>query len=266
MGVVYEAEQVSLGRRVALKVLPGHAQDGPALERFHREARSAAKLHHTNIVPVFEVGHDGDVNYYAMQLIAGQGLDRVVDELRRLRDASDPSRAAAGPREIPPQSAPPTDARSKPSGLSAEREEALQRVARSLWSGRLTEVDPGDAAPRLPSPPAVPSSSLVLPRGTELSEVESRKRRFHLSVACIGRQVATALAYAHSRGIIHRDIKPSNLLLDTAGTVWITDFGLAKAEDDGLTRTGDMPGTPRYMAPSGSAARLTPARTSTPWA
>ena len=52
-----------------------------------------------------------------------------------------------------------------------------------------------------------------------------------------------------ARGIVHRDIKPSNLLLDTAGVVWITDFGLAKADDDGLTATGDILGTLRYMAP-----------------
>jgi serine/threonine protein kinase len=78
-------------------------------------------------------------------------------------------------------------------------------------------------------------------------------------VALIGRQVAQGLAHAHARGIIHRDIKPSNLLLDTTGIVWITDFGLAKAEDDGLTVTGDILGTLRYMAPerfrSGGDAR-----------
>ena len=87
MGVVYEAEQVSLGRRVALKVLPRHvAGDRKALERFRREAKAAARLHHTNIVPVFEVGQDGDVSFYAMQFIQGQGLDQVIDELRRLRE------------------------------------------------------------------------------------------------------------------------------------------------------------------------------------
>jgi eukaryotic-like serine/threonine-protein kinase len=76
MGVVYEAEQISLGRRVALKVLPGHVTgDRQALERFRREAKSAARLHHTNIVPVFEVGRDRDVSFYTMQLIQGQGLD-----------------------------------------------------------------------------------------------------------------------------------------------------------------------------------------------
>ena len=89
MGVVYEAEQVSLGRRVALKVLPWQiAQDRTALERFRREARASARLHHTNIVPVFEVGQDGEVRYYAMQFIQGQSLDAVIDELRRLRSRS----------------------------------------------------------------------------------------------------------------------------------------------------------------------------------
>ena len=87
MGVVYEAEQISLGRRVALKTLPSQVSgDRTILERFRREARSAARLHHTNIVPVYEVGEDRGIRFYAMQFIQGQGLDSVIAELRRLRD------------------------------------------------------------------------------------------------------------------------------------------------------------------------------------
>jgi WD40 repeat protein len=68
-------------------------------------------------------------------------------------------------------------------------------------------------------------------------------------VARVGVQVADALAYAHRQGILHRDIKPANLLLDAAGAVWVTDFGLAKTEEEALTHTGDLVGTIRYMAP-----------------
>src|SRR4051794_6573763 len=83
MGVVYEAEQESLGRRVALKVLPNYAIANPsALRRFELEARAAARLHHTNIVPVFGVGEENGVHYYVMQFISGQALDEVIVELR----------------------------------------------------------------------------------------------------------------------------------------------------------------------------------------
>ncbi len=100
-------------------------------------------------------------------------------------------------------------------------------------------------------PSADVSSSAVLPGGKHVSEISSTSRwqPYFRSVAQIGRQAAQALAYAHTRGVVHRDIKPSNLLLDIAGVVWITDFGLAKADDDGLTATGDLLGTLRYMAP-----------------
>src|SRR5712692_5274033 len=79
MGVVYEAEQESLGRHVALKVLPSSALLNPTyLARFRREAKAAGRLHHTNIVPVFGVGEEDGVPYFAMQFIQGQGLDKVL--------------------------------------------------------------------------------------------------------------------------------------------------------------------------------------------
>jgi tRNA A-37 threonylcarbamoyl transferase component Bud32 len=282
MGVVYEAEQVSLGRRVALKVLPGHAVgDRKSLERFRREARAAARLHHTNIVPVYEVGREGDVSFYAMQLIQGQGLEQVIDELARLRqpDRKPDEHGPAAPEF--PESPANTILNTVPASVGVRKRE-LGWVAESLLSGRLlteglelptgvasatigfvtTEQYNPDATSGLTPgitiadhPPAVSaadvSSSAVLPGGTHVSEVDSSVRRqpFFRSVAHIGRQAAQGLAYAHARGIVHRDIKPSNLLLDTDGVVWITDFGLAKAEDDGLTVTGDILGTLRYMAP-----------------
>ncbi len=282
MGVVYEAEQVSLGRRVALKILPGHVTgDRQALERFRREAKSAARLHHTNIVPVFEVGRDRDVSFYAMQLIQGQGLDQVFEELRRLRE---PGRKTNG-RE-PARSADPgvvvANDRPRVGATSILQKQALVQLTASLLTGRLVTEGPEESprgaivatglaqtdrfdpaatsgfasdVPKCELPPALSasnlSSSAVMPGGKHVSEVDTSGRRqpFFRSVAQIGRQTAQGLAYAHTRGIVHRDIKPSNLLLDTEGVVWITDFGLAKDDDDGMTASGDILGTLRYMAP-----------------
>ncbi|HEV3082870.1 MAG TPA: tetratricopeptide repeat protein [Gemmataceae bacterium] len=84
MGIVYEAEQISLKRRVALKVLPFAAMLDPRqLQRFHNEAQAAACLHHNHIVPVFAVGCDRNLHYYAMQFIDGQSLESLIRELRR---------------------------------------------------------------------------------------------------------------------------------------------------------------------------------------
>jgi serine/threonine protein kinase/WD40 repeat protein len=250
MGVVYEAEQVSLNRRVALKVLsPDIAAIPQALERFRREARAAAKLHHTNIVPVFDVGQDGDTCYYAMQFIAGQSLDQIIGELRRLRE-----------RSLPGGERPLSEI------CTTRREDAprseVDRLAHSLLTGcfqvngaaALAEeseapVSPPEALDASTPHAAETDTSAVLPGQADLSSVCTDRPQYFRSVAHIGWQTAHALAYAHARGIIHRDIKPSNLLLDRAGVVWITDFGLVKTRDSGLTATGDLVGTLRYMAP-----------------
>ncbi|MCI0464779.1 MAG: serine/threonine protein kinase [Gemmataceae bacterium] len=235
MGVVYEAEQVSLGRRVALKVLPVEAaRDAKLRARFRRESQAAAQLHHSNIVPVFEVGQQGDVCFYAMQYIQGQPLDQVIQELQQLRAASGGT--------------PCTDTNS-----------AASAVARSLLIGQFqperlqddtvdSEPEPGGPPPSV-GPAADTPAPAALPAQSELSMVASDYRLYCHQVARLGLQVAEALAYAHSRGILHRDIKPSNLLLDSAGVVWVSDFGLAKTQEQALTETGDLVGTVRYMAP-----------------
>jgi serine/threonine protein kinase/WD40 repeat protein len=214
MGVVYEAEQESLGRRVALKVLAPHIERSPRqVQRFVREARAAAQLHHTNIVPVFGVGeHDGR-HFYAMQFIAGHGLDAVLEEVRRQRGGSGRTTAPAGTTTAP---------------LGTR------------------EGGPSPAA----TPPGSPPLAARDPSGSALVAARESAGRYARGVARVGLQVAEAIEHAHRHGVLHRDIKPSNLLLDADGTAWVTDFGLAKAAaDDDLTRTGDLVGTLRYMAP-----------------
>ncbi len=238
MGVVYEAEQESLGRRVALKVLTAHELPDPAhLRGFQREARAAARLHHTNIVPVFGVGEQDRLHYYVMQFIQGLGLDEVIRELTRLR---------SGLLEEGHSQAPSPDV------LTATV------IARSLMTEHFVlspriDDDPSEPEPARAEDPGkgtAGSSSEVALASSGLSSVSHPVARYFRSVARLGMQVALALEYAHSQGIFHRDVKPSNLLLDVQGTAWVADFGLAKAVEGGnLTLTGDIVGTIRYMAP-----------------
>jgi serine/threonine protein kinase len=129
-----------------------------------------------------------------------------------------------------------------------------------VWAGeqRAPEHEIGDAANDCTIIVAslsdtTPASDLaaVLPGHSEaLSGTRRRIPAYWRSIGHIGIQVANALQHAHEQGILHRDVKPSNLLLDTRGTVWITDFGLAKTNDQqDLTHSGDVLGTLRYMSP-----------------
>jgi serine/threonine protein kinase len=242
MGVVYEAEQESLGRRVAIKVLPpGIVENERQLQRFRREARAAARLHHTNIVPVFGVGDDGGTFYYVMQYIDGRPLDQVLVELRRLRnDAARPTPPSAASREDRGNSDDPSSL----VGQFSAADVALSLFGQTQGPERPdppqeAEVD-SSAYPDLPGPRSSGSAgSLAGPH-----------RHYAKNVAHVGVQVAEALGYAAAQGVLHRDVKPSNLLLDVWGTTWLTDFGLAKATGTAdLTAKDDLLGTLRYMAP-----------------
>jgi serine/threonine protein kinase/tetratricopeptide (TPR) repeat protein len=255
MGIVYEAEQVSLGRHVALKVLPRQMfVDDSQRRRFEREAKAAAKLHHTNIVPVFGVGEHDGMPYYVMQFIQGLGLDEVLEELKRMQ-GSGPATATGGELRVSRKDVSAADvARSLMTGdfdlgaggvspLSESQEADAPRSGESTVTGKLSDS-------------FTISSSVKLPGSDGAMHGKSKKATYWQSVAQIGLQVAEALEYAHKQGIQHRDIKPSNLLLDTHGTVWVTDFGLARHEsEDRLTQTGDIVGTLRYLPPEAFEGR-----------
>jgi serine/threonine protein kinase/Flp pilus assembly protein TadD len=216
MGVVFEAEQISLGRRVALKVLPfAAALDARQLQRFKNEAQAAASLHHTNIVPVFGVGCEGSTHYYTMQYIEGQSLAEIIGNLR--------------------------------GGNACGR------------AGFTSEPSDRHAAPSSATPPRA-----------EPSAASTRRCR---AAAMLGMQAALALEHAHQLGVVHRDIKPANLLVESISRfaleetgaedervrLWVTDFGLAHCRHGpvGLTVTGDLVGTLRYMSPEQAQAQPT---------
>ncbi|MCA9190149.1 MAG: protein kinase [Planctomycetales bacterium] len=191
MGIVYEAEQLSLGRRVAVKVLPFAAMlDTKQLKRFQNEARSAAMLEHSHIVPIYFVGRERGVHFYAMQFIEGRSLAEIIHELRAARDGN---------------------------------------------ATRSSESCHGD--------------SQILSHPSQANSSASR-REFYASVAKLGAQAAEALQHAHEQRIIHRDVKPGNLLVDWAGKLWVTDFGLARLENhESMTAEADILGTLAYMSP-----------------
>jgi WD40 repeat protein/serine/threonine protein kinase len=208
MGVVYEAEQISLGRQVALKVLPfAAAMDAKRLQRFRSEAQAAAHLQHQHIVPVYAVGCERGVHFYAMQFIEGRTLAAVIDELRQL---------------------------------------AGQKPAAGAVPATTDYVPPADAT----------TPTAVAARSTERSACSPA---FFRTTATWGLQAAEALEHAHQLGVIHRDIKPANLLVDGRGHLWVTDFGLARLGGDaGLTMTGDLLGTLRYMSPEQALGQRVP--------
>jgi serine/threonine protein kinase len=233
MGIVYEAVQESLGRHVALKVLPRHSLlDPKKLARFQREAQAAAGLHHSNIVPVFGVGEHDGLHYYVMQLIPGQGLHEVLARLRRGASWPEILKPSEAPTAVDTVSAPGT---APTSSASAPRSHAERGNARL------------DAPRRGPHPE---DATRGVTGSVPKRSVETRKSTHWCEVAHLGVQAADALDYAHKHGTLHRDIKPANILLDPQGTVWLTDFGLAKlSEQNNLTSTGDLVGTLQYLAP-----------------
>ncbi|MCE9546720.1 MAG: serine/threonine protein kinase [Planctomycetia bacterium] len=238
MGVVYEAEQMSLRRRVALKVLPlAAALDPRQLERFRLEAQAAAHLHHSNIVPVYSVGCERGVYYFAMQYIEGRSLAEVIAELAAGKAGQGGGRSGVR-----------VDANS----VTSTQVPAAQPVPTSTSS--ITEFVRND--------PSTPSQNrkenkdkdnkdtVEILRGAGTTQWSTDETTHFRRVATLGIQVAEALDHAHAMGVVHRDIKPANLLVDSRGTVYVADFGLALLQgDSGLTLTGGLAGTLRYMSP-----------------
>lgn len=271
MGIVYEAVERSLKRRVALKVLgPNVASSQKQIQRFSREAEAAARLHHTNIVPVYGIGEENGLHFFAMQFIDGVPLSDVICRVggRSLkRDGSSGSGSLAD-RLLAPVTA--DDSHQIESGEngsgSSTRQFNAEYAAQVLLSGtlkdrtlaelgdstsdRLLNREDGQVAGAVALSKAATRSAEAEILTTDDTKLPAISAKYWRSVARIGADVADALHYSHQHGVLHRDIKPANLLLDHQGVVWVTDFGLARHEDqEGITKTGDIVGTLRYMAP-----------------
>ncbi len=236
MGVVYEARQVSLSRRVALKMLPFAALlDSKQIARFRNEAQAAAQLHHPNIVPVHFVGADQGVHYYAMQFIDGRPLDAVLVDLRCSPFPDALASTADTTSEL--------NRRAQPAQPNSTNSTNSARSLDELADGEL--VSPHSSAPTR-TEDGSQTSSLA-------SQYSNSKSRYFRTVARLVAQAAEALHFAHEQGIVHRDVKPSNLLLDEDGKLWVADFGLARFRpDENLTQSGEFLGTIRYMSPEQS--------------
>jgi len=215
MGIVYEALQESINRRVAVKVLPQEfTQQTVRRTRFLQEARTVARLSFRNIVPIFDFGESENRYYFAMRLIEGAGLDWV---LLRMSEDDRPLTSTEVMEHFKDQGIPLSEQQ------EMEEDESLACEFQFSDSSQ-TEKNP--------------KHKWILRR-------DSWKQ-----MARIGLQAARALGHAHQAGILHRDIKPGNLLLDGEGVIWITDFGLAKSENElSMTGTDDVVGTLRYISP-----------------
>ena len=164
MGAVYQAYQSSLKRIVAIKVMDSTLAEQPGfIERFNREAETAAALEHHHIIPIYDYGNQRSISYVVMRLLTGGSL--------------------------------------------------AQRVAKQATGKR---------------------------EGPSMGEVVE-----------LLKQLASALDYAHSRGVVHRDIKPGNIMFDKHGRGYLVDFGIAQLADASrvITAPGVVLGTPHYMAP-----------------
>ncbi len=248
MGEVYEAVEEPLARRVAVKTIRRSQSTGATtMLRFDRERRTLARLHHTNIVPIFATGCEGDLLYFAMPYLSGASLGQVIKTAL--------SHGSSG------------------SGLSNSSFEQLLQEAHSRSQSASEKTEPPAAAAPQPAAPgegqpadAGSPGRAASSASTGVNGVPVLSKVYIRTAVAVMAAVAEGVHHAHEAGVIHRDLKPSNIMVKTSGHAWVLDFGLASlkkaaqqdvaaplafaitAEPDASLTAGPI-GTPPYMAP-----------------
>eukprot|EP00913_Durusdinium_trenchii_P008858 g8324.t1 len=246
MGIIYEAVQTSLDRRVALKTILPHKVSDDARRRFERERQVLARLHESHIIPIYAAGtdhsHDGGLEYFAMPYIHGRSLRQAVDSAGSRGDAAAIETVAE-----------------MGSTKSAATNTQDTSDAVTLGANASTQLFPHNTKDKSR---AVSEDGGAEPHSTNETATRLCAAYFE-SVARFMRDLAMSLQRVHDLGVVHRDLTPANILIDGNGQGWLIDFGLAHLIDEGaasgqtqiengdggLTGTSTVAGTLRYMAP-----------------
>ncbi len=252
IGTVYRARHDGSGLLAAVKVLgPAPAVDASSARRLAREYDVLRGLDHPHVVRVFDAGVCEGYSYLAMELVEGLDLraylSPVIDDedLVPLGFELDVTPGPFSDGSPPPGDAGPDAIRA----LASMMDEPDTEPYGVAWARPA-----GDAVV-----PATPARSLLPPEVREALNRPSRLERLRVALA----QVTDALAYVHRRGLVHRDLKPSNIMVDDERRARVMDFGLVKSAAeaaDGLTQTGRVVGTYRYMSPEQAQGHAVDAR------
>ncbi len=233
MGKVWKARD-QFGNMVAIKMLTaGQGASANQLQRFKREAAVMAKLSHHNICRIHEIGEAEGATFIAMEFVDGISLGDIIRHSVNSTIGGVRSRTSAGGKsEL-------TDL------VSSIKQEKKAASASRLTAGASGPVIPNSGA--LPAPAAAPAPAA---KGDSISTVLSLPMQRVLAMMS---DICEAVQFAHEHGVLHRDLKPENIMLRPDGTPVVTDFGLAKLEDDpqefSISIEGQIVGTIEYMAP-----------------